>query len=202
MAIPSKSSRSFTSQIDWPIVGVAAVMAGVFVVCLTLTAWVAGRGISLPRSAWERVSGRSGGEYANESDALQASATRSVEALHSYAERGNEGLSPAQQVPLAVYPETDIAREASSGSAGGQRGRRDSTYQHTPSVPGARSQPGSAAIVAARFAGKMPALPDSEACCKLEFARDPAEAAVLAKQEHKLMFVLHVSGNFEESKFT
>jgi hypothetical protein len=36
----------------------------------------------------------------------------------------------------------------------------------------------------------------------LEFAKDPTEAAHLAKQEHKLMFVLHISGNFEESKFT
>jgi len=36
----------------------------------------------------------------------------------------------------------------------------------------------------------------------LEFARDPMEAARLAREEHKLMFVLHVSGNFEESKFT
>src|SRR5260370_12392145 len=42
--------------------------------------------------------------------------------------------------------------------------------------------------------------PDS-ACAtptvSVEFAKDPAEAAVLAKREHKLMFVLHVSGNFE-----
>jgi hypothetical protein len=37
---------------------------------------------------------------------------------------------------------------------------------------------------------------------QVAFAKDPAEAAVLAKREHKLMFVLHVSGNFEESKFT
>jgi hypothetical protein len=36
----------------------------------------------------------------------------------------------------------------------------------------------------------------------VEFARDPMEAARQAREEHKLMFVLHVSGNFEESKFT
>ncbi len=199
MAIPSKDTRGKAAQIDWPVIGMAAAMAWLFVICLTLTAWVAGRGISLPRSAWERVSGRSGGEYANESDALNAGARRSVEAVHSHAERGNEGLSPAQQVPFAVYPETDIAREASSGSAAEQKAQSDPTGRR-PSVPGARSQPGSAAILAARSAGKMPALP--EACSQLEFARDPTEAALLAKQERKLMFVLHVSGNFEESKFT
>ena len=36
----------------------------------------------------------------------------------------------------------------------------------------------------------------------LKFARNPAEAAKLAKQGNKLAFFLHVSGNFEESGFT
>jgi hypothetical protein len=36
----------------------------------------------------------------------------------------------------------------------------------------------------------------------LKFARNPAEAAKLAKQDKKLAFFLHVSGNFEESGFT
>jgi hypothetical protein len=36
----------------------------------------------------------------------------------------------------------------------------------------------------------------------VKFARNPQEAARIAAAERKLTFVLHVSGNFEESKFT
>ncbi len=36
----------------------------------------------------------------------------------------------------------------------------------------------------------------------IEFARNPSEGARRASQERKLMFVLHLSGNFEDSKFT
>jgi hypothetical protein len=34
------------------------------------------------------------------------------------------------------------------------------------------------------------------------FARNPLEAARIAGEEHKLTFLLHVSGNFEEERFT
>ncbi len=37
---------------------------------------------------------------------------------------------------------------------------------------------------------------------RLAFARNPTEAARQANLERKLMFILHVAGNFEESKFT
>jgi hypothetical protein len=36
----------------------------------------------------------------------------------------------------------------------------------------------------------------------VHFARDPAEAAKLAKADNKLMVVFTISGNFEDSKFT
>jgi hypothetical protein len=36
----------------------------------------------------------------------------------------------------------------------------------------------------------------------VEFARNPQEAARIAGAEHKLTLVLHVSGNFEEARFT
>jgi len=36
----------------------------------------------------------------------------------------------------------------------------------------------------------------------IDFVSNLAEAAARAKQEHKLLFVLHVSGNFEEPGFT
>ena len=37
---------------------------------------------------------------------------------------------------------------------------------------------------------------------KVEFVDTPREAAALAKKQEKLVFVLHVSGNFEDPRFT
>jgi hypothetical protein len=37
---------------------------------------------------------------------------------------------------------------------------------------------------------------------QVEFLDTPTEAAKQAKKEEKLVFVLHVSGNFEDSRFT
>jgi hypothetical protein len=37
---------------------------------------------------------------------------------------------------------------------------------------------------------------------QIEFMDSPAEAAKKAKKENKLVFILHVSGNFEDPKFT
>ena len=37
---------------------------------------------------------------------------------------------------------------------------------------------------------------------KVEFVSTPSEAARLAKNEQKLVFVLHVSGKFEDPRFT
>jgi hypothetical protein len=36
----------------------------------------------------------------------------------------------------------------------------------------------------------------------IEFLDSPRDAAVQAKKENKLVFVLHVSGNFEDPRFT
>jgi hypothetical protein len=36
----------------------------------------------------------------------------------------------------------------------------------------------------------------------VDFARNPQEAGRLAKEQRKLLFLLHVSGNFEEARFT
>ena len=54
----------------------------------------------------------------------------------------------------------------------------------------------------AAVAKSQPETECATSALSVEFAKDPTEAALLAKQEHKLMFVLHISGNFEESKFT
>ncbi len=47
-------------------------------------------------------------------------------------------------------------------------------------------------------------LPKAESCfgTKVDFVDLPKEAAALAKKEEKLVFVLHVSGNFEDPRFT
>ncbi len=37
---------------------------------------------------------------------------------------------------------------------------------------------------------------------RVKFVSSPSEAARIARQEQKLVFVLHVSGNFEDSRFT
>jgi hypothetical protein len=53
-----------------------------------------------------------------------------------------------------------------------------------------------------------PILPKKgEATCgshgtSVEFFDTPSEAAKVAKKEQKLVFVLHVSGNFEDPRFT
>ena len=50
---------------------------------------------------------------------------------------------------------------------------------------------------------RQPARPDREAfATAVEFVRNAPEAARLAKQENKLTFILHLSGNFEDPGFT
>ena len=46
---------------------------------------------------------------------------------------------------------------------------------------------------------------DVETACfgtSVDFVDSPKEAAALARQQEKLVFVLHVSGNFEDPRFT
>ena len=54
-------------------------------------------------------------------------------------------------------------------------------------------------------------LPDGESCGKcgkqtygtsVQWSGSPSEAAAKAKAEEKLVFILHVSGHFEDPKFT
>jgi hypothetical protein len=52
-----------------------------------------------------------------------------------------------------------------------------------------------------------PAVPAKAETCgsfgtSVEFAESPSDAAKQAKKEQKLVFVLHVSGNFEDPRFT
>jgi hypothetical protein len=53
----------------------------------------------------------------------------------------------------------------------------------------------------------VPVVPEKAETCgsfgtSVEFAESPSEAAKQAKKEQKLVFVLHVSGNFEDPRFT
>jgi hypothetical protein len=52
-----------------------------------------------------------------------------------------------------------------------------------------------------------PVAKDTGAACgdygtSIEFEESPKDAAARAKKEEKLVFVLHVSGNFEDPRFT
>jgi hypothetical protein len=49
-----------------------------------------------------------------------------------------------------------------------------------------------------------PTLALAEGSCgtSIDFVDTPKEAATLAKAEQKLVFVLHVSGHFEDPRFT
>ena len=54
--------------------------------------------------------------------------------------------------------------------------------------------------------GKAPAAKQAGECgshgTSIDFVDTPVEAAQLAKEQKKLVFVLHVSGNFEDPRFT
>ena len=59
---------------------------------------------------------------------------------------------------------------------------------------------------AAILLGSVPAAPVSAGCGKhgteVAFVDTPSQAAVQAKKEQKLVFVLHLSGHFDDPKFT
>ena len=60
-----------------------------------------------------------------------------------------------------------------------------------------------ALTAAAVFAGAGLA-GDKDVCfgTKIQFVDSPKEAAAQAKKDEKLVFILHVSGNFEDPRFT
>jgi hypothetical protein len=65
--------------------------------------------------------------------------------------------------------------------------------------------PAAAGLCLAALAGFGPARAD-EGCSghgtSVAFYDTPSQAAARAKKEQKLVFVLHVSGNFEDPRFT
>ena len=51
-------------------------------------------------------------------------------------------------------------------------------------------------------AGPRPAVCAANLGTRIEFIKDPPEAFKLARREKKLVFMIHLSGNFEEKEFT
>ena len=66
--------------------------------------------------------------------------------------------------------------------------------------------PGAVMLVAALLWLSPTAHADEEACgnhgTSVTFVESPTEAAIRAKKEEKLVFILHVSGNFETPEYT
>ena len=57
-------------------------------------------------------------------------------------------------------------------------------------------------LPAAPAADKKPAEPSGSCGTSIDFFDTPKEAAAQAEKDGKLVFVLHVSGNFEDPRFT
>jgi len=178
MATQSKNTKGITSQIDWPIVGVAGVMAGLFVIGSVLAVWAAARPMSSIK-----------GNVTTSSLIQEGVGVSPVADLGDNQDRSNDGTAtpattkrrgednplatPDYPSPAVIYPESD-GRVIALAPAPAPADERKS-----------RPEPACETSVES-----------------VEFARDPMEAARQAREEHKLMFVLHVSGHFEESKFT
>jgi len=172
-------SEDTTSQIDWRVVGVAGVMAGLLVVGSVLAAWatappmgsIKGNMASLsrsPQSAGLAIGAKPLGDKDRSTNGTDSLASTKAD------RDGNDSLtaSSVQSQPNAIYPETDNRVTAPAPVPGIEAERKSSPE------------------------------PDCETAPAVVFARDPMQGARLAREEHKLMLVLHVSGNFEESKFT
>jgi len=125
----------------------------------------------------------------------------------------------APAIPVAPAPAAVEAREDSA---------RPEPLRNTPMATGLLAEPAPAmpeAVVAAAPVAPAPPPPlpvaaarellvaDKPVACaqcakggsygtSLEFADSPTEAAKQAAKQNKLMFVVHISGNFEDDKFT
>jgi hypothetical protein len=109
----------------------------------------------------------------------------------------NEGSIPSQEI--SQYPEAIAAPTLTSASTPALELADGSGLAERRVGAGVRAGVGTGSQ---EPGDKNQATNCQSSDSQLEFARDPMEAARLVKEEHKLMFVLHVSGNFEESKFT
>jgi hypothetical protein len=180
MATQSKNTKGIRSQIDWPFVGVAGVMAGLFVISAALAVWAASRPMNSIKgnvTASSLIQENGGvSPVTNVGDDQDCSSDDAAPPATTK-RRGEDNplATPDYPSPAVIYPESD--------------GR---VIALVPALTGAVE----------RKAQPEPACETETSVESVEFAKDPMEAARLAREEHKLTFVLHVSGNFEESKFT
>jgi hypothetical protein len=112
-------------------------------------------------------------------------------------------VAPSRFAPPATSASPPAAPQRPVKPAGSPAAAASKAIENRPAAP-ARPAPLSA----------PPALPSSERLLadtppdfknygtQVDFLDSPAEAARLAVRERKLCFVLHLSGNFEDAKFT
>lgn len=177
-ATPARSAKeSVASRIDWRIIGMAGVMAGLFVVGSVVAVWAANRTMSM--SKWHLASSSPSPEglaavakTLHENNGSLVSSANATTAKSNREEMDSLSVASGPSQPAATYPEEDT--------------RATAPAPESPLAVERPSQPES----------------DCETAPAIKFARDPMQATRLAREDHKLLFVLHVSGNFEESKFT
>jgi hypothetical protein len=71
-----------------------------------------------------------------------------------------------------------------------------------PAGSGPAAQPAKSAAPAAPAKAKAEESDCGSFGTRVDFVDTPSKAARIAKKEEKLVFVLHVSGNFEDPRFT
>ena len=106
--------------------------------------------------------------------------------------------------PVVVVPAAPVAAPQQVILPGGLAPAEPLAEEDVPEIAGPPLQEGGLVVGAG--------LPAEEGCkpgeeretfgTAVAFARNPLEAARLARAERKLTFILHVSGNFEEARFT
>jgi hypothetical protein len=179
-----RCDRLGLALIDWPVVGVAAAFAMLFVVGLTMTAWLlevrpafgppAAAPISESSTGLERIS-----EEQEEVLTTLPASSRSFE--------------PSSDHP-APFPKREGGEKVrSEGSLDG----RSVLLPVPPNPPAPHPK---------REDGK--GIRSAPANCRqtfgtsVEFVSRPALAARQARDDQKLLYVLHLSGNFENDRFT
>jgi hypothetical protein len=159
--------------LNWPVVSVAAIFSFFIMVILIGLAWANLKPRAAPTS-------------------LTAVRRSRIE------DRGtlDQGSLSLERTPPPARP-----HPAAAGQAKGPRPPVNAARPNRP--PAARPAPVRLARV---FPGPRLPHPAARTCARLgtavDFVDTPTEAARQALQKHKLLFVLHVAGNFEDDQFT
>ncbi len=168
--------------IDWPVVAVAAAFALLFVVGLTMTAWLLEF-----RSGFASA----GGAQTSETSITPARVYEEQEEVLASVPASSRGFEPSPNPP-GPFPEREggevFLPSPLRGGAGGE----------------VNSKPNPPAPFPAREGGGTSAPANSRQTfgTSVEFVSRPALAARQARDDQKLLYVLHLSGNFENDRFT